>query len=80
MYWLHTTFKDYCDRKGIHLLKDDLKFIIKVLNNLPPNSHKSIMRDYCDKWLHTLEKEKNSSQRQNLARRASNSWLVNKVL
>lgn len=75
MYLRWNMFKDYCIKKNIHLLKDDFKFIEKQLIQIPLNLHRSVLKDFTDKWLSVLENESNSSQAQNLARRESNKWL-----
>ena len=75
MYLKWNLFKSYCIDKNIHLLKDDFKFIESQLSRIPKNLHRIVLKDFTDLWLSTLEKESNSPQSQNLARRASNKWL-----
>ena len=76
MHWLYTTFKDYCQKKGIHLLRGDLKYIEKELVKIPKELQRSVMSDYTRKWVETMDKENNSLLKQNLARRKANLWLL----
>lgn len=80
MHWLHTTFKDYCKSQGMDVLKDDFKFIVKVLNQMPLELHKSIMRDYCKEWCLGMEKGLAPEIKQNLGRKKANLWLLSKVM
>lgn len=73
MYLKWTVFKNYCKAKNIQLLRDDLRFIERVLTKTTVNEHRFILKEFADIWLHELEK---SSQNQNLARRIANKWLL----
>jgi|JI7StandDraft_1071085.scaffolds.fasta_scaffold11654_4 hypothetical protein len=75
MYWLRSTFLDYCQRKGINLLKDDLKFIEKLLRLFPPDRQKSIMVRYCEEWHKGMAECENAAQSENFGRRRANLYL-----
>lgn len=44
--WLYGSVKPYFDRKGIKLLRDDMLFIEKCLQNIAPERHKSAIKGY----------------------------------
>lgn len=75
MSFLHTVFKPYCERAGIHLLKDDFTFIQNQLYKIPQNAHKDVLRQYCKIWLAELRIQENASYSQNLGRRKANEYL-----
>lgn len=79
MYLRWNLFKDYCVKNNIQLLKDDFKFIERELIKIPENEHRTILKEYTDKWLDEVKKCENASQAQNLARRISNKWLLEEV-
>ncbi len=82
MFWIHTTFKDYCTKRGIELLRDDLKFIEKKLYLIHSDLHKSIMGDFVEKWCEGMGYTEIDSQKQNLGRNKANLWLlfhINKI-
>lgn len=56
--WIYTTFKPYCERMKIKLLKDDLLFIQRVLPNIPFDRQKHVMRDYTKLWLNAENEAK----------------------
>ena len=75
MHWIRSTFLDYCATKGINLLKEDIRFIEKLVRMFPADRHKSIMKRYCDEWELGLAECENASQRENFARRKANLYL-----
>lgn len=75
MHWLYTAFKDYCNQKGILLLRDDLKFIERMIKEIPADLHKTIMRDFVDEWCDGMGRDAMSLLKQNLGRRQANIWL-----
>ena len=79
MYLRWNLFKDYCLANNIQLLRDDIKFISKILIKIPNNEHRSVLKEYTDLWLHSLKKTEKSSQNQNLARKTANTWLMEEV-
>ena len=78
MYLRWNLFKSYCIDHKIHLLKDDFRFIEKMLIKIHQNEHRTALKEFTDIWLSTLEKEENSPQSQNLARRMANKWLMDR--
>lgn len=48
--WLYGNVKPYFAQKGIVLLRDDMLFIERCLNNIPQSRHKSVLRDYFAIW------------------------------
>ncbi len=79
MYWLRNTFRLWAEQQGIQILRDDIKFIEKILNKLPENLHKSLMRDYASEWLEGMDDREKSRQNQNLGRWRANNWLRNRL-
>ncbi len=75
MYWLRTTFKEWAKKEGIELLKEDFIFIERILNKLPSGLHKSIMRQYKEKWHEGMGDSEKFSQNQNMGRFEANTWL-----
>lgn len=75
MYWITTTFKPFCQRNGISLLKDDIDFVADILGQIPKDRHKSILRGYAEEWRKGMGSSENALQKQNLGRLKANSWL-----
>lgn len=71
MDWLHHDFKNYCELKGIKLLRDDMRFITKRLCEIPWAEHRRVMREYVKIWL----KELGEHQNQNEGRKKANEYL-----
>lgn len=65
--WLYTTFKAYCDRAGIKLLRDDLMFIERVLGGIPISRQRKVMYEYTKIWL--------SAETEGDGRRSANTFL-----
>ncbi len=79
MHWLYTTFKTHCERQGLTLMKEDIKFIERALKEIPSNIHKSIMNDYCKEWCKGIADEPNASKKQNFGRNKANLFLLSKL-
>ena len=79
MHWFYTTFQDYCKKSGIQLLKDDLKYIERVLCNIDKGEQKRVLKHFTDEWLLGIQLEENSTLKQNTGRRRANLWLLEKV-
>ena len=73
------SFREYGIKLGLDLLKDDLLFINKMLDEIDSGEYKPLLKRYCVIWLSTIEKEENSSLKQNLGRRTANLWLREEV-
>lgn len=69
---LKQAFKDYCERKGLNLLRDDYNYIERQLNKCPAKLHKSILKRYLIIWMQGEEKKEN-------ARYRANQWLRESV-
>ena len=68
-------FREYCESRGLDILRDDLKFIRVCLRMMPKNYRKSLLLLYVDKWLLGTAGEENVHLKQNSGRLAANSWL-----
>ena len=64
-------FKAYCARMGINLLRDDIRFIEKRLDEINPDIHRRVMRDYTRIWLEHL----NHRGGDNEGRKMANEYL-----
>lgn len=73
--WVNMTFKPYCDRSGIELLPDDLRFIAKYLSYIPADRRKFVMKQYCEEWKQGMSDEKSQLAKMNSGRRRANSYL-----
>lgn len=73
--WLYDSFKPYCDRLGIKLLSDDLRYITKVLSVIPEDRRKAIMKEYAHVWLKGMESAFFKHKAQNNGRRLANIFL-----
>lgn len=76
MFWINTTFKEYCKKQGYDLMKDDLKFIEKTLRCLPTHTHRPLLMDYCQIWQKAMNDEPNAIRKQSQGRRAANLFLL----
>ena len=75
--WLYGLVKPAFLKQGINLLRDDMLFIERCLNMIPPERHRFVMRDYLAIWnTKVLEKENASCVRVN-ARYEANTYLRN---
>jgi len=59
--WLYGTVRPYFDKQGFKLLKDDMLFIERCLNHIPPERHRHVMRDYLAIWNTTIGDKKNDA-------------------
>jgi hypothetical protein len=69
------SFKAHCEQLGIDLLKDDFVFIKSCLRNVPKNSHKTVLRRYCDVWVASMTACSNDALKQSMGRREANTFL-----
>lgn len=77
--YLATVFEPEAKAKGLHLLKDDLAFIDRVIAKVPYNERKRVLNDYILKWYECLGEGKNVSYSQNLGRKRANLYLLGVV-
>ena len=75
MLFLYDTFKPYCERNGVHLLRDDLRYIATQLRVIPPDRHRYVMRDYYNIWMQGMADAKIKASAQNIGRNKANTWL-----
>lgn len=75
--WLYGSVKPYFDRKGFNLLKDDMQFIERCLNNIPPERHRLVMRDYLAIWNTTVAEKENAPKTSLNPRYEANVYLRN---
>ena len=73
--WIHDSFKPWCQRNGIELLPDDLRFIAKYLSYIPADRRKFVMKQYCVEWNLGMSNEKSQTAKTNSGRRRANSYL-----
>jgi hypothetical protein len=73
--WINMTFKPYCERIGLELLPDDLRFIAKYLSYIPMDRRKIVMKQYCEEWKQGMSDEKSQVAKTNSGRRRANSYL-----
>ncbi len=76
MNWLYESFKPYCERNGVYLLTDDMRYIDKILRGMPVWLQKQIANDYCNIWIKALTEAPCASMRQNFARKQANMYLI----
>lgn len=69
------TFTEYATSKNLQLHRDDIKFIKVQVAGLNPATRKQILIQYVDIWIEAMEAEPISHKRQNLGRKAANSYL-----
>ena len=69
------TFTEFCLANNIKLLKDDLKYIRRILEQLPKDHRAAILKQYADRWLEAMANEPNESLKNNKGRKAANEWL-----
>lgn len=70
MHWLHNEFRLYCNRKNIHILRDDMRFIERRLAEINPDEHRRIMRQYVRIWIDEM-----AAHGQNAGRKKANEYL-----
>ena len=75
MLFLYDTFKPFCERNGIQLLSEDMRFIAKHLSYIPSSRHKVIMKQYYEEWKKGMESDCLPAARMNMGRKAANSFL-----
>lgn len=75
MHWLYKDFKPYCQRIGLKLLKDDMKFLEKILSHVPYNEHKRLLTQYSVIWCDAMAECKKPLSAMNLGRKAANIYL-----
>ncbi len=76
MHWIHSTFKQYCEKNGYLLLHDDFKYIENALRCIPTHKQRPLMFEYCNVWNHAMLIEPDSNKRQSVGRRAANNFLL----
>lgn len=69
------TFTEFCQANNIKLLRDDLKYIRRILEQLPRDHKAGVLKQYADRWLEGMASEPNDSLKQNIGRRNANAWL-----
>ena len=79
LMWLYDSFQPYCERNGIKLLADDMRFIAKHLSYIPAERHKVVMMQYLDEWKAGMDGNCLPLARMNTGRRAANAYLRDAV-
>ena len=69
------TFQLHCASLGIELLRDDVKFIKHQLLQIPQQLHRSTLEQYAITWLDAMAQCDIVYRKQNLGRRAANTYL-----
>lgn len=67
MHWLQSEVKPYCERVGIHLMRDDIRFIEKRLSEISRDEHRRIMRQYVRIWKQAIDEGKGQNKGRCLA-------------
>lgn len=75
--WLYGNVKPYFEKSGIHLLRDDMLFIERCLNNIPTERHRLVMRDYLAIWNTTIAGKENDASSVLNPRYEANTYLRN---
>lgn len=75
MRWLNKEFKDYVNRKGLQVLRDDYRFIEKCIRNMPQNEQRLVMRRYCSIWNRVMAETQKVVLKQNYGRFKANCYL-----
>lgn len=70
------TFTEYCTANNIKLLRDDLRYIRKILEQWPASQKKAILRRYTVVWLTAMNSEPEELLKQNSGRKSANLWLA----
>ena len=65
-------FTEYCKQNDILLLKDDMKYLRKLLCNIPDEARRRVLKRYSDEWIKELRSSEITPQSMNLARRKAN--------
>ena len=68
MRWLHRDWKPWAEKQGIHLLRDDFRYIEAGIGRLPVDMQKKAARMYVQVWLKASD--------QNKGRFAANQYLL----
>lgn len=71
MRWLQNDFRLYCERKGIALLRDDMRYIENRLGSIPVDRQRSVMREYVKIWLKAMTENLG----QGVGRKLANEYL-----
>lgn len=75
--WLYNIVKPYFMQRGIKLLRDDMLFIERCLENIPQNRHRFVMRDYLSLWNTKVAEKENAPSVHINARFEANTYLRN---
>lgn len=69
------TLVSYAESKGIYLLRDDLKFIRRMVNGLKSEQIRTILLRYIDDWSNAMALCESVVKMQNEGRKAANENL-----
>lgn len=69
-------FYEHCQNSGLHLLKDDIKHVRRIMPKLPYELHKRVLRDYIAIWVSAMQECTCVQQKQNTGRREANLYLL----
>ena len=75
--WLYGVVKPHFDKKGFVLLRDDMLFIEKCLENIPQERHRFVLRDYLAIWDTNVAKNDNVDSTAVNPRFEANTFLRN---
>jgi hypothetical protein len=75
--WLYGAVKPYFEKQGIKLLRDDMLFIEQCLNKVPPERHRTVMKDYFQVWNTTVVTRDNVDSTKLNPRYEANIYLRN---
>ncbi|HAT4705786.1 TPA: hypothetical protein I9507_001782 [Legionella pneumophila] len=75
MYILYGQFKQYADKKGYQLLKEDYRFIENNIKHLHQDEQILILKEYLKRWRQGMMEGGKTPQNQNLGRFRANEYL-----
>jgi len=65
-------FTEYCEQNGIKLLREDMKYLRKMLDGLKIDLRKGVLMSYAQEWSLGISEESNVQLKQNSGRRRAN--------
>ena len=78
--WIYCDFRPYALHQGLEIMREDMNFIEKIVSKIPITYQRKALKAYVQIWMQELETHKdNAIGKQNLGRRAANSYLREQV-
>ena len=70
-----TRFVKYCHENNMHLLRDDIAYLKKILAKCDLSEIRPVLHDYSKKWYEGIAECTNVQNKQNFARKRANIWI-----